>query len=278
MKVWLLQNPGPETYEVESIAKSLAKKQIDVDCKMISDMNGLPDIAILRNTRGADYSKLNLMKNRGVKFINDLDGHYLASDKWKKYEKLMHEGLRVPKTLLIPIPFTDQHIEKIGDEINFPCVIKRRYGAYGIGVELCQDAEHMFVIANRFSKQFGDRTMIAQRYVNYSGDYMALMWVGGIYKAHVAKAPEGDMTFLSYQKPEHTSSRTPYAITNDLRKTVEPVMQSLGLDLARLDLLFDKDGYIICEVNSPGGFRGFEMVHKIDMGDIISDYIIRIMT
>ena len=49
---------------------------------------------------------------------NDLDNHYLASDKWKKYEKLMQENLRVPKTLLIPIPFTDQHIEKIGSHIQ----------------------------------------------------------------------------------------------------------------------------------------------------------------
>jgi glutathione synthase/RimK-type ligase-like ATP-grasp enzyme len=52
-------------------------------------------------------------------------------------------------------------------------------------------------------------------------------------------------------------------------------MKSLELDLARLDLLFDRDGYIICEVNSPGGFRGFEMIHKINMGDIIADHIIR---
>jgi gamma-F420-2:alpha-L-glutamate ligase len=275
MKVWLLQNSGPETYEVESIYNSLRKREINTDCVMIEDMIGIPDIAILRNTKGSDYSKLSLMKKYGVKFINNLDSHYLVSDKWKKYEKLMNEGHRVPKTLLIPIPFSNEHIEKIGDEIGFPCVIKRRYGAYGIGVELCQDADHMYMIAKKFLSQFGDRTVIAQRYVNYSGDYMALMWVGGIFKAHVAKAPAGDSTFLSYQKPEHTSSRTPYLITDDLRRTVEPVMKSLELDLARLDLLFDRDGYIICEVNSPGGFRGFEMIHKINMGDIIADHIIR---
>jgi gamma-F420-2:alpha-L-glutamate ligase len=232
------------------------------------------DIALLRNTKGQDYLKLKQMELNGTRFINKLDAHYTVSDKWKKYEELMRVGYRVPKTLLIPIPFDTHYAEKIGDEIGFPCVIKRRYGAHGIGVELCQDENELYIIARRFSKEFGDSTMLAQKYINYSGDYMALGWVNGIVRAHVAKAPAGDNSFLSYKKPEHLSSRKPYPITDELRKTVEPAVMHFGIELARLDILFDHDGYVICEINSPGGFYGFERVHNIDMGKIIADYVI----
>lgn len=293
IKVFLLQNHGPETYEVESIVKNLCDLGADARSVMLDNLNDeLPDIALLRNTRGSDYKKLKSMKN--VKFINDLDNHYLTSDKWKKYKKLMGEGLRVPKTLLIPLPFEYHHIQMIGDEIGFPCVLKRRYGAHGIGVELCHDADHMYMLAKEFIRKFHDTDIIAQKYVNYSNDILSLFWVGGIVKSHVAKAPKDDTSFLSYRKigyvssyttqnetsneviSAYTSSRIPWVIDNDLRNTVEPVMTSLGLDIARLDILFDSDGYTICEVNSPGGFKGFEKIHNISVGSIIANFIMKV--
>jgi gamma-F420-2:alpha-L-glutamate ligase len=279
MKVWLLQNDGPETYEVNSILSNLHMRGIDAKSYMLDEtFLEKPDIAFVRNTRWSNYEKLKRMEADGVRFINKIDPHYLVCDKWRKYDALMKAGLRVPKTLLLPLPFEHTMCEKIGDEIGFPCIIKRRYGAYGIGVELCQDENDLYRLAKKFIKEFGDKTVIAQRYVSYSPDYMALFWVGGNMRAHIAKAPEGDRSFLSYQKPEHTSSRTPYPINDNLRLMVEPAMRFLDIDVARLDILFDSDGYIICEVNSPGGFRGFEMVHKIDMGKIITDYIIEVGT
>lgn len=273
LMITLIHNPGPEMYEMESIANNLRQANMHVEI-LTPDKIKSADIAILRNCKGSDYPKLKQMELSGTRFINKLDAHYIVSDKWKKYKELMRMGYRVPKTLLIPIPFENWYAEKIGDEIGFPCVIKRRYGAHGIGVELCHDENELYIIARRFSKEFGDITMIAQKYINYSGDYMALGWVNGIVRAHVAKAPDGDNSFLAYKKPEHLSSRKPYPITDELRKTVEPAVTHFGLELARLDILFDHDGYIICEINSPGGFQGFEKVHEINMGKIITDYII----
>lgn len=273
--ITLIHNPGPEMYEIDSIANNL--RQMDVPVEILTpDEVKSADIAILRNTKDHNYSKLKQMELTGTRFINNLDAHYTVSDKWKKYDELMRFGYRVPKTLLVPIPFENWYVEKIGDEIGFPCVIKRRYGAHGIGVELCQDENELYIIARRFSKEFGDTTLLAQKYINYSGDYMSLGWVNGIVRAHVAKAPEGDNSFLSYKKSKYfssISSRIPYSINNQLRNTVEPAVKHFGLELARLDILFDKDGYIICEINSPGGFRVFEQVHNINMGKITADYI-----
>lgn len=279
LQIALLHNSGPEQYyEIESIANNLQLLNISVKISTVDQIKIKPDIALLRNNSGQDYHKLKAMEKSGTRFINKLDVHYKVSDKWLKYDELMRMGYRVPKTLLVPIPFENIHAEKIGDELGFPCVVKRRYGAYGIGVELCEDKNSLYIIARDFYTKFGDRTMIAQKYINYSGDYMSLGWINGIVRAHVAKAPKGDNSFLAYKKPEYFSSistRIPYSINNQLRDTVEPAVKHFGLELARLDILFDKDGYIICEINSPGGFRVFEQVHNINMGKITADYIIK---
>jgi gamma-F420-2:alpha-L-glutamate ligase len=273
LKISIIQNPGPEEYESQSIASSLMRRGADVNVTTASGVASLPDIALIRNTKGADYKYLKALEHAGVRFINKLETHYLVSDKWLKYDRLMKADMRVPKTLLIPIPFDDYHPEQIGDELGYPCVLKRRYGAYGIGVELCQSETHLYSIAKKFAKEFNDTTMLAQKYINYSPDYMSLGWVNGEMRAHVAKAPNGDNSFLSYKKPEHLSSRKPYPINSQLRDIVTSALKHVEIELARVDILFNNDGYVICEINSPGGFRGFEKVHSIDMGDIIASYI-----
>ena len=47
----------------------------------------------------------------------------------------------------------------------------------------------------------------------------------------------------------------------------------LNLDIAGIDLLFDKDGYKICEANSNPGFSGFEKFCGIDVADRITEYV-----
>jgi len=40
-------------------------------------------------------------------------------------------------------------------------------------------------------------------------------------------------------------------------------------------LLFDKDKYVICEVNSAPGFKGMEQYTKINVAEKMVDYIIK---
>lgn len=277
MKISLIQNPGPETYEVESIANGLNRHGATVNISSVGNINELPDVVILRNNKSHDYKIFKQMENLGTRFINKLDAHYLVSDKWLKYENLMKAKMRVPKTLLISIPFDHTDAEKIGDELGYPCVIKRRFGAYGIGVELCQDENHLYNIAKRFSKEFNDKTMLAQKYISYSPDYVSLSWIGGITYAHIAVAPKNDTSFLSYKRGEYLSSRKPYTIDSELRSIVQMAIEYCELEISRLDILFDRDGYIICEINSPGGFRGSEKIHNVDIGQMIANYIIGVV-
>ena len=45
------------------------------------------------------------------------------------------------------------------------------------------------------------------------------------------------------------------------------------LDIAGVDLLFDKDGYKICEVNSNPGFEGMEQYTKKNIAEEIVQFI-----
>ena len=47
----------------------------------------------------------------------------------------------------------------------------------------------------------------------------------------------------------------------------------LGLDIGGVDLLYDNDGYKICEVNSSPGFRGMEEYTEIRVAEQIVTYV-----
>ena len=46
----------------------------------------------------------------------------------------------------------------------------------------------------------------------------------------------------------------------------------IGLDIAGVDLLFDNDGFQVCEVNSAPYFEGFEEATGIDIPKAIYDF------
>jgi gamma-F420-2:alpha-L-glutamate ligase len=47
------------------------------------------------------------------------------------------------------------------------------------------------------------------------------------------------------------------------------VARELKLDIAGIDILFDKDGYRICEANSAPGFQGLERACNIDVPELV---------
>ena len=47
------------------------------------------------------------------------------------------------------------------------------------------------------------------------------------------------------------------------------VAHELKLDIAGIDILFDSDGYKICEANSAPGFQGLERACDIDVPEMV---------
>lgn len=272
MEAWVIQNYSQqEAHEVSSVSLSLQKNGFNVriitPSEIYLDENKKPDVAIIRGTYYKDYSILKKLEKLGCVILNSVDNHYLTSDKWLKYQKLESHNIRIPKTKLISIPFDGYEI----DDISWPCVVKRRYGAFGIGVYLCKNDAELYFIAKTLSRKFGDSNMLIQEYIGYSGNYISVSCIGKKMWSHIAIPPENDTEFLSYKKPG--SSRHPWTIDDQLEELVNSGMMALGLDIARFDILLEETGYVICEVNSPGGFRMTEDIHKISIADELAIFM-----
>ena len=65
----------------------------------------------------------------------------------------------------------------------------------------------------------------------------------------------------------------PYEVNEQIEWLSSESSKALNLDIAGVDLLFDGDGYKICEVNSNPGFEGMEVFTKKNIANEIVSFI-----
>ena len=65
----------------------------------------------------------------------------------------------------------------------------------------------------------------------------------------------------------------PYQIDEQIEWLGGECSRLLNLDIACVDLLFNKDGYSICEVNSSPGFEGMDKYCKTNIAEEIVNYV-----
>ena len=65
----------------------------------------------------------------------------------------------------------------------------------------------------------------------------------------------------------------PYEVNEQIEWLSTEASKSLGLDIAGVDLLFDGEGYKICEVNSNPGFEGTETFTKKNIAEEMVSFI-----
>ena len=65
----------------------------------------------------------------------------------------------------------------------------------------------------------------------------------------------------------------PYEVNEQIEWLSIESTKALNLDIAGVDLLFDYDGFKICEVNSNPGFEGMEKFTKKNIAEEIVQFI-----
>ena len=65
----------------------------------------------------------------------------------------------------------------------------------------------------------------------------------------------------------------PYEVNDQIEWLSSESSKALNLDIAGVDLLFDKDGYKICEVNSSPGFEGMEKYTKKNIAEEVVSFV-----
>lgn len=289
MTVIILTKLDRNEYESERLVQSFAGKGIEArmchpdDFDIIVDRDihrgikyrgqnlELPKLVLVRLGAGILPFQLAVVRHfeqAGVPCINGSLPIETVKDKLRTSQILSRSGLPIPNTMMVRLPIDDGLVE---NNIGFPCVVKVVTGSYGEGVYLCERKRDYKKLMEFIDNIGNKKTMIVQEYLGERvGEDLRVLVIGGkVIGAMRRTAPEGD--FRANITNGGTGENFP--LTEEIEYLARETARSLNLDIAGVDLLFDKRGFRVCEANSNPGFKGFETYCGVDVADLITEYV-----
>ncbi|WP_129648647.1 ATP-grasp domain-containing protein [Peristeroidobacter agariperforans] len=226
-----------------------------------------PDLIIPRTGSETSYFTLAVLRHferQGIAMVNGPAAVEAVADKLQTLQILSGAGLPIPKTILGKFPVDVGVIER---ELGFPVVVKTLRGTRGNGVLLCVNREQFNDLATLLDGAQSSADFIFQEYVkaSHGRDVRVLVINGRAVAAMERRSTDGSFKSNISLGGVGTAFEPPPAMA----ELAVRVANTLGLDVAGVDILLDADGYRICEANSSPGFQGLEKACRISVPDAI---------
>lgn len=273
-------------YEVTKLVNSLSKfgfRAKSIQTKLLRINNDIiyygdkriqpPDIILLRKTDRDGSQKVLTLEALGIRCVNTTQSHFLCG---RKHEQLyiLSDKIRIPKTWRTKVPFDDILLEEASRVIEWPMVLKPLSSQRGELVELCSSIDDIYSYSKKILQANKFYGMMLQEYIEGP---TIVCWVVGkkIISAQIRTPMDPSKFFVSNHKDG--AIRENYPITKQLEKLVLRSTDILGVEIAKVDVLKSQREYILCEVNSPGGFFGRDEYFESNHADDISKYLLEIV-
>lgn len=292
MRIWILaKKENFETYENQRFREEAEKEGIellfvankDIDVFVTKEgkksilykgeyIEQLPHCLIPRRGASTPYFDLAIIRHLGkigVFVLNSAHSIEIAKDKLHTLQMLAAAKIPVPRTMLAKLPLNLDLIEKY---FTFPLIIKTISGSEGKGVLLCEDRDQLEDVVNFLEQSKStDMNFIIQEFVESSrGKDIRVFVVGGKVIGAMLRSAKGGKIKANISAGGEAS---PFKLNPEVEWLAVESARVIGLDIAGVDILFNGDTYLVNEVNSSPGFKGFEKATGVNIPKEIYHYI-----
>ena len=219
-----------------------------------------------------DKYLLEMLDRAGFKIFNSKDAIEVCDDKMMTYIALTKNAIRMPKTLPGLLCFTknahisNETINEIENTFKYPLIIKESFGSLGKSVYLIQNRDEL---ASKLEEVKCVPHLIQEYIETSKGKDIRVIAIGGKAIGAMMRISNGDFR----SNIGAGGSGIKVELDDEIIKISNNIAQALGLDYCGIDLLLDKDGYSVCEVNSNAFFKTFEKATNINVASKYVDYI-----
>lgn len=231
----------------------------------------LPDVFIPRfTTTYFAHMITRYFEQSNVFVVNTSQARKIAKDKLSALQLLAKNNLPVPKSIFAKFPLNRSFIE---ENLSYPIILKKTEGSEGKGILLCENSGQLEDIMEMLeSSSEADRmNLILQEFISTKrGKDIRVFVIGGrVIGAMLRTGKPGDFK----ANFSGGGSVEKFELTPEIEWLAIKSAETLGLDIAGVDILFDTDGYRICEVNASPYFEGFEQATGINVAKAIFEYL-----
>ena len=179
--------------------------------------------------------------------------------------------VKMPKTIIAPMTYRNigyNNTDFVKNSINtlgLPVVIKECFGSFGQQVYLAESYEKAIDIVKNTNEPLIFQEFIAES----KGKDIRINMVGNNAVASMLRYNDNDFR----ANITNGGSMKNYTPTEKEIEIAQKVCKVLNLDFGGVDILFGKNGPIVCEVNSNAHFKNIYDCTGVNVADYIGDYI-----
>ncbi|HWA51590.1 MAG TPA: RimK family alpha-L-glutamate ligase [Patescibacteria group bacterium] len=231
------------------------------------------DLVIIRGLFSTMKSLESLKDYLGYRRAKIFDNNLFA----QKYS--MNKSYDILKLILHKIPVPDtfstreyKDLYRLGDKLGFPLVMKSSRAGKGGKVWLVKDNSEFVNFINKFDREnYPAKNILVQGFIDYKYDLRILVIGEKMYcMRRIPRAGDFRANFSLGGSVEL------FPLTPELKKLAKDAMDAIGLEVAGVDVLIDKDNknYIL-EVNHTPGMVGMEKATGENITKIYLNYAIK---
>ena len=208
----------------------------------------------------------------GIPVYNSSHSIEVCDDKRKTYLALLEAGIPIPGTISGPMTYGNvgfpslDFVHSLENGLGYPLIVKEAFGSFGEQVYMAENREDLEHILEAVEK----KPFLLQQYISASyGQDVRLQVVGDQVVAAMRRYSDNDFR-ANITSGGHMEGYEPEEAACLLAVWAA---QAAGCDFAGVDLLFQEDGFLVCEVNSNAHFKNLYDCTGINTADYIMEYI-----
>ena len=282
MKGWLIVNgfvASNKFHEIYSyLSGAAARRKIDLEMrtsdsfatpvgeKICKDLR--PDFVLFWDK---DIHLASRLEGEGIRLFNSASAIEICDNKILTAKALCGK-VPTPRTIISPKTFegvgynTLNFVENATRVLGLPLIIKEEYGSFGAQVYLAKTLDD----ARNIVRSLGYKGFVMQEFIKESeGRDVRVNVVGGKIVSAMERYNENDFR----SNISNGGSMRGIELPKKFAEAAVKTCQIIGLDFAGVDILFGKDGPVVCEVNSNPHFKSSLECTGVDMSEEIMKYI-----
>ena len=217
-----------------------------------------------------------MLEKAGIRLFNSARAIELCDDKMTTALALSNSGIPIPKTLpgLLcydeSAPLNEQALRIVEEELGYPVIVKSSFGSMGTGVFKAENFEQLKGAASALKMQ----PHLFQQYIAESaGRDIRVIVIGGKAVAAMERISGGDFRSNIAIGGRGLKIDMPVQV----KEMAEKAAALLNLDYCGADILFGKEGFYLCEVNSNAFFDGIEAATGVNIAKLYANHIVESM-
>jgi len=242
-----------------------------------------PNSLSIKNGK-ADFGQIDLLLNReiaqtraelileladkaGIKTVNSAQATKLCNNKALTTTFLKEAGIPVPKTVTA---FSSDQAMKEAEVLGYPLVIKPLWGSWGRLLSKADTPEALEAILEHKQALNSPHHSIfyLQEYIEKPDRDIRVFVVGGKPVAAMYRVSKHWLTNTAKGAVPESME-----LNKELKDLVIKTVEVLGVEIAGVDVVESKNGYLVLEANATPEFHGLKEVTSVNIAKLIVEYV-----